>query len=559
MTTLDAILSPAARRQMRRELPVLQIKAEQAKRKAAAAGRYAYDAAAYIREKLGWRPWRGDGKERPGQDEVLDAYVLALRQQHEKAAFEAGEATADELRYWQPGQVIQNWISVDAGHTVGKTKLAAGIVSHFFDNFAPSITYCFAPSALQINDLLFKEIRTDRRERDLPGEVLDTPNIKLKGNHFVRGRATNNAKGSGTERVQGQHGKYLLFIFDEAEGIANFVWDAVESMESGGIVIVIVLRNPRTRSSRAHKIRELPHVATFRISCLWHPNVLQNREVVPGSVKRDWVERMLRYTDVADNHDEDAYTFELPWRPGVIYRPHVEFLWRVLGVASAHQADNTFAPIGRYEAARMREAPLVADDPEFASFGIDVARYGNDHGSFWIRHNGRLWREAKLTKRNNVAYYAAVKEAGERLAAQGVKRLSIRVDGGGGFGGGVVDLINMDASFAALFDEVTVAEVHFNGTPYDAQAYADTVTEMYYHAGEALRVVVIDSPPDELEADLCERPYRYAKKRGVDVKELVSKEKFKDVIGRSPDDGDGFCLAAGPDYIFGSLGGQLVF
>lgn len=92
---------------------------------------YRYDPVRYIIDKLGWHPWAGD-EEHPGQVEVLEAYALALRQQHERLAYEQGELSREELRTWQPGQVIQNRIRIEAGHTVGKTKLSSGVVSHFF-------------------------------------------------------------------------------------------------------------------------------------------------------------------------------------------------------------------------------------------------------------------------------------------------------------------------------------------------------------------------------------------------------------------------------------------
>ena len=42
---------------------------------------YRFEPERYIVEKLGWTPWRGS-PDRPGQADVLDAYTLALRQQH---------------------------------------------------------------------------------------------------------------------------------------------------------------------------------------------------------------------------------------------------------------------------------------------------------------------------------------------------------------------------------------------------------------------------------------------------------------------------------------------
>ena len=113
--------------------------------------RYQFEPEAYIQDKLGWTPWRGAAGEGgevaiPGQADILDAYALALRQMHEKSAWEQGEILPGDLQYWQPGQAIQNYIRVEAGHTVGKTKLSSGLVNHFFDCFTPSIGYTFAPT-----------------------------------------------------------------------------------------------------------------------------------------------------------------------------------------------------------------------------------------------------------------------------------------------------------------------------------------------------------------------------------------------------------------------------
>jgi hypothetical protein len=316
--------------------------------------RYRFDPLGYIVEQLDWTPWRGT-EAQPGQADVLDAYTLALRQQFERRSFEHGEIAEADLVWWHPGQVIQNRIRVEAGHTVGKTMSAAGIVSHFFDCFLPGVGYCFAPSDDQINDLLFKEIRKQRRGKPLPGRVLEIPEIKHMGDHFVKGRATSNARGKGTERVQGQHEQHLIFILDEAEGIEDYVWDALESMTSGGIVIVVMLANPRTRISRFHKAAADPRVRSFRISCLWHPNVLEGREVVPGAVRRDYVDGMIDlHCQVVPAHNDDEHTFEVPWRPGLIFAPDTEMLFRVLGIAPKNLADNTLIPVGRYEAAKLR-------------------------------------------------------------------------------------------------------------------------------------------------------------------------------------------------------------
>ena len=510
---------------------------------------YRFEPIRYIIEKLGWHPWAGDA-DHPGQVEVLQAYELALRQLHERYDYDRGTLTAEQLQYWQPGQVIKNRIRIEAGHTVGKTKLASGILSHFFDTCTPSIIYSFAPTSEQINDLLWKEIRTDRRKNKLPGRVAKIPYLSFDGDespdHFAKGRATQNSE---TESIQGQHGRYLMFVIDEAEGVADYVYDAVESMTSGGIALVLMLANPRTRTSKFYKQRLRDDVFNFRVSCIYHPNVLADREVVPSAVRRQYVESMVKdHAEQVDRHNSNDHTFELPWRPGVIYKPDSEMMFRVLGEPPSNLSDNTFVTVGRYESATKR-AP-VSHEPTKARIGVDVARYGTDTGTIYCRHSGVVWREAAIQGQDTNAYLDRLRLLFDRLKSDGVTDVEIRVDGGGGYASGIIDPLKVDMRFRKMFATTVLHEVHNNGTAYDAGSYYDMITEMYAHAGETLKGIHIRNAPPLLEADLTERPYKYVNDSGRIVKKLTDKEQFKSKHGRSPDDGDGFVLAVAPDHIF---------
>jgi len=500
---------------------------------------YRLDPARYIRDKLGWQPWAGDDAH-PGQTQMLDAYTAALRSQLEN-----------------PEATCQNIIRIEAGHTVGKTKLASGIVNHFFDCFPPAICYTFAPTYEQIHDLLWKEVKADRRGKGLPGRILDLA-LTVADNHFAKGRATSNAGGQGTERAQGQHGPYLLFVLDEAEGIADYVFDAVKSMTSGGLSIVLMLANPRTRVSRFHRAKEGANVVSFRISCVWHPNVLAGRELVPGAVRRAYVESMIddgttQHCEIVAEHDPDRHTFELPWRPGVIYAPDPEFMFRVLGQAPSNSTVDTFVPSGRYEAALRRAAPTTTT---WARLGVDVARFGDDAGTLYLRRGDLVKQLASFSKQETGPYVRAIRQVARELAAAGVSSLHVRVDGGGGFGSGVIDSLNEDLELQRLFADFQVFEVYFNATAYDQEAYADLATEMYGHTAEVLRSAALVGVPPALETDLCERRFKWVKAGPADVKKDVkkirSKTEFRADYHRSPDDGDGCVLACTPDYVFRS-------
>jgi hypothetical protein len=509
--------------------------------------KYRFAPAAYIQEKLGWLPWSG-ADEISGQQQILDAYTLALRQLHERDGYEKGELTEGQLEYWQPGQVIQNVIRVESGHTTGKTKILSGIVNHFFDSFAPCVGYCFAPSWEQIHDLLFKEIKADRKGKNLPGRILDLE-LQVSADHFIKGRATNNAQ---TEGVQGQHGKYNLYVLDEAEGVADFVFDAIRSMTSGGISIILMAANPRTRSSRFHKIQAEPHVRSFRMSCLNHPNVVAGKEIVPGAVRRQYVEEMLTaHCAEVESHNADEYTFSVDWHPGKIFLPDSEFLFRVLGIAPANISDKTLIPVGRYEAACKRQP--VENNPHQLRYGVDVARFGNDHGTVYRRWNGEVQRIARLTKLNTIEYAQAVKANALKLRIlhPEITSLHVRIDGGGGFGGGVVDNLKADMELRQAFHDFKVFEIHFNGSPKDDKAFADWITEATADAAESLKTLALINPPNELQGDLTEREYEWVNKSGVAVKKLEQKDKFRkrQKPERSPDDGDGFVLAVVSDHL----------
>jgi len=512
---------------------------------------YKFDPIGYIIKRLKWHPWAGDA-DHPGQIEVLQAYELALRQLHERYDYEQGNVAAADLKWWKPGQPIKNRIRVEAGHTVGKTKMASGIFSHFFDTCPPAIIYSFAPSYEQINDLLWKEIRTDRRISNLPGRVLEVPELKLSGNHFAKGRATNDSHGKGTERVQGQHGKYLMFIVDEAEGVSDFVYNAIESMASGGIAIVLMLANPRTRTSQFYKQRIRQDVVNFRMSCIYHPNVRANKELVPGAVRRDYVEKMLdSHCDVVDRHSEDDHTFELPWRPGVIYRPNAEFMFRVLGVAPSNLSERTFFPSGRVETAKALSVTIDKLAP--IRMGVDVSRFGSDMGTLYVRHGAMCWRAAQFNRQDTTIYKEGIKAEALRLKRQypQVMSLHIRVDGGGGFGGGVIDQLNRDMELREAFHDFKVWEVHNNAAPVNAKAYDNLVTEMYAEAAETLKGIRLLDTPNTLDEDLTEREYEWVNRKGVNVRRLVDKDEFRRKHdNRSPDDGDGFCLCVAPDFLF---------
>lgn len=503
--------------------------------------RYQTDLVGYAKNVLNVQPWRGENGNK-GQ------YELFLDIQDSCAKQLAG------------GKNVPNIFRVEAGHGVGKTFGAAVVVNWFFDSFAPSVTTTTAPTGDQVEKLLWKDIKR-LRPATSPGEQLATM-LRAAPDHFAYGRTTSDKGGTGTERFQGQHNDFALFVLDEAEGIPDYVYTAVEAQMTGGtVVIVLMLANPRTRTSMFHKYRKNPGVLNYRLSVLDHPNVVNDDNIVPGASTRQWVDRKIdKLCKVVYKHNEDNHTFEVAWRPGKIYEPNPEFCYQVLGLPPKNMTTVTTISAGVYEAAVKREIGFT-NDIERATIGIDAARFGADYGTVYCCWNGEVWRASQIAKGRTNVYVAAVVELIDYLRSEGVTKIHVRVDGSGGFGNGIIDeLLELGEELDGL-EEWHIVEVLFGSSANNSKAYYDLVTEMYFEANQSLQSLRIVDPTPELEIDLTERQWVPKNKGGATLKKLEDKETFRaktrsssNPAGRSPDDGDGLVLCVAPDHIFGGSG-----
>lgn len=540
-------------------------------------GEYRFNPVRYIAEKLGWTPWAGHDADHPGQVEILDAYSLALRQQIERQKAENGESY--DASIWHPGQVIKPRIRIESGDSNGKTRIAAGIVRHFFDCFPSSIAYTFAPSARQVRDLLWKFIKQDAAGRNLPGRVLDTCILKdpADAGHFAIGISTDNTAGLGRERIQGQHAPFTLIVIDEAPGVENYVYDAIPNLTSGGIYIILMVGNPTSTTTRFHKEATREDCINFRMDTAWHPNVLADREIIPGAATRRFVlSQITDHCELVDEHDPEAYTFSLAWEPALIYRPDSEYLNHVMGIAVARGNSRSLVPHARYLAAVARKP--VSNDPHKLRLGLDCQRDGTDFGKLYANHNGAVWPAASFQTENTYEYSDKVKQValelkrkslGSKCASNvfrtvddwkrvrdiGITSLHIRIDMGGGFGAGQFDHLKADDELIAAFPDFQVIAVHFGSKATKPEKFYDCITELTADFAESLKTLTLLRSPATLEADLTERLYEWRNVnvggKNREVKKLEKKDEFrKRHSGRSPDDGDACVMAGASDSLF---------
>lgn len=478
------------------------------------------------------------------------------------------EDIAQSVQAQLAGESATRVFHVEAGHGVGKTFGCAGIVNWFFDCFVPAVIITTAPTSDQVELLLWKDIKSQRKKakEKLPGRVLPgTPRMERGPDHFAIGRTTSDSGGQGTSRAQGQHAPFMLFVLDEAEGVPAFYFDAVNAMMSGGqVLICLMIGNPKTRDSEFYRWGKKSWVRRYRFSLHDFPNVLDGADTVPGGTSRAWVERMIgEHCEVVPAHDEAELTFQMPfpvalgdgtlYPEGTIFRPDAEYQFRVMGIAPATDALRSFIATGTYEAARNRQVEEQDSDVLECRIGVDVARFGMDAGTVYVRHRARLWRHARLHRVETDDYVEAIRGAALAAVQEGARSVHVRLDGTGGFAAGLVDKLRVDSTLNLLPD-FRVLEVHFSRVATDPDAFADIITQCYRETAETLKGVRLVSPPSDLESDLTDRLFVYVNRHGKTVKQLEPKETFrKRHEDRSPDDGDGCALAAAPDFVFHAM------
>lgn len=539
--------------------------------------RYRTDPIRYGQEILSVNLWKGPSANAPGQYEIVEAYGNVLKQFEEKEKYDQGMVKEEDLLFWQPGQVIKNYFRVPGGHTTGKSFAAGLMVNHFFDTCyddggAGAIIYLLGPKEEQVKRVMFKQIVTMRRKRPgLEGEILTTE-IKRREDWFVAIVTTNDANGQGTERLQGQHNKYMLIVMDESEGVKDWAKAAVDSMASMDTAIVLMLANPHTRTSWFHKCHGKPTYQTFVMSCLNHPNIVTGKPLFPG-VDRRYIEQLLSdgHAKQVGQHNPNTNTFELPWYPGIIWEPDDVFSFRVLGVAPATISPRCFFTPAVYDAAtsrlissgpyaRMSTASLVphqssvdAGDLSIALIGIDVAGEGDDSSTIWVRHGNAVWREAEVRGEDQILLQARVQALAPRLAANGAIRCHCRVDTTG-IGDGLASNLTHDLTISALFQEWLVVRVGFGNSCIQPLLYQNLSTMMMAVAAQVFEHVAVIDPPHELETDLTGRLWDWGivNADGSLVKVIQPKRRFKKDYQHSPDNGDGCIMAVCPPETFGA-------
>jgi hypothetical protein len=431
-------------------------------------------------------------------------------------------------------------VLVKASHSIGKSHLAGGLVNWFYDSYRPSVTLTTAPTHLQVSDVLWKEVRVQRRGR--PGLQPKAARMEDAPDHFALGftAATGDA-------FQGRHEAAVLIIFDEASGIHPQYWDSAEGMMTGDRCYWLAILNPTDPACRAYEEELNGNWHVITVSALEHPNIaaeLEGREApYPKAVRLGWVEdRLKEWCDRISVEDARAEDIEFPPGSGIWYRPGPLFEGRVLG---RWPSVGTYAvwSEGRWQACMVRQE---APGSQPVVIGCDVARFGDDNTEMIVRRGDCVLHHESHNGWDTVQTAGRLKELALQYAAGNeARKIEVHIDDDG-VGGGVVDQ-------RAGFNFIGISAASSAMQPAD---YPNRRSEMWFTVSQRAfegRLDLSRLPKSVLDKLRVQAMAPTWKLDSEGRRVVERKEDTKKRIGRSPDGMDALNLAYAPGRRIGRI------
>jgi phage terminase large subunit len=395
-------------------------------------------------------------------------------------------------------------VAVKSGNATGKTVSAACTMLAWLAGEPGSVIVSTSATEAQLKRVLWREVRRRFRAASgfFAGAVVTETGIHLRDDWLAVGFSTHTP-----EAMQGIHARRVLVVVDEASGVEEANFDAIEGLLAGGDARVLMIGNPLRTSGTFydafHSRRDEWHCIT--VDAFSTPNFTGEevpRTLQKNLVSRRWVERLEKRS------------------PG-----GSEYLVKVLAEFPA-QADDTVVARTDLEQAQAQTSepglPLV--------IGVDVARFGGDQTVLAVREGHRI-RVAKVSAGRDLMWTTgAVLDLARSLHEANGRKPRIVVDDVG-LGGGVTDCLREIGEYKVIA---------FNGGGKASSRDAvNRRSELWLLGGEVMPLLDLDAGDDELAQDLLAPTFSFASDGARMVEQKSSTRKR---LRRSPDRADAVLL-----------------
>jgi hypothetical protein len=462
------------------------------------------------------------------------------------------------------------YTAVKSCHGIGKSYIASRAIANWIDSHPPGDAFVVttAPTAAQVSAILWRETQRAHRIGQLPGNIITAgyPQWKLFGELVGYGRKPADYADSA---FQGIHAPFVLIVIDEASGVEEKLFTAVDALATNKNARVLAIGNPDDPTSYFAKVCK-PNTGwhVIHVDGLYSPNInatlvkelagpqgvclqcrlsgrerslledLMDEEEIPYSEEQVnerladslisplWIEeRLHRWVGTPSGSD----TISKLSKQSSLFTAKVRGLF-------PESNTNGVIPLGWVEAAVIRwhnwndQGRPLPDNPRLV-LGVDVARQGEDQTSIAHRRGLAITHIEKHRHADTMEVTALVTSKMEKLSLA------------------VVDVIGVGAGVVDRMRELQLDVVGFNaasgaGDLRDRSrefAFFNQRAAAWWNLREMLdpsRGFNIMLPDSELlKADLTTP--RWTPRSGNPARiQIESKDDIKKRLGRSTDEAD---------------------
>jgi phage terminase large subunit len=422
-------------------------------------------------------------------------------------------------------------VAVRSCHAIGKSFTSARIALAFLYAWPESIVWTTAPTARQVYNILWREIRGAHEASITPlGGTLLKTRLELLPQWYAFGFATDVG-----EQFQGLHAKSgrILGIADEASGIAQSIMEASEGTLTSQHAKRLMLGNPNKRTGYFADSFKNPKVHKIKISAYDTPNFKANGiKNASDLLKFDQEKGIENAVIVAPHLITPKFALSILLRYG---RTSTNFLVRVEAEFPTADAD-TLISLDLIEAAMVREVEVHETDQEI--IGCDPARFGDDRTAIIVRIGKKVVEKIVVTKHDNG-------EVAGRLIAlkRKYKGAKIIVESNG-LGGGVIDFLTHHVKDTKEFPKSDIVEVNVSEKAIEDEKYQNVRAELWDTMADWLKEGSIPENDEDFREG-ADVKYKFTSKGKIQIED---KDDIKKRIGKSPDVLDALAVTFSAKY-----------
>ncbi len=410
-------------------------------------------------------------------------------------------------------------VSIKSGQGVGKTGLEAALFLWFLTCFPYPRIVATAPTKQQLHDVLWSEISKWMSRSPLLTLLLKWTKtyVYMKGNEkrwFGVARTATKP-----ENMQGVHEDNLLFIVDEASGVAEPIMEAILGTLSGGNNKLLLCGNPTKTSGTFYDSHNSDMALYQRHTVSSMDSCRTNKENIESLIKKyGWDSNVVRVRIRGEfpNQEDDIF----------------------IGSQLMNQCSDRW-----YELPDGKGMSLVI-------LGVDVARFGDDETVIYRNFKGHLKMVKHRRGQDLMATVGDIVLAYQRIVRDFPDykgRIYVNIDDTG-LGGGVTDRLKevrrerrLGRLYIIPINAAEKIETDSLEGKEAAEYYNNLTTHMWAVLKELLEnmdIVMEDDP--ETAAQVITRKYSIASNGKI---EIEPKKEMKKRGLDSPDRADALTLA----------------